>query len=191
MKKLICIRHGKPKASYPRGLLASWQDMNAAFDAYDASGLDQSAHEEPQELIRCFALSSDLPRARETASFLTGKSVDAIPANPAFREVPLPRFSPLRVRLPAGGFMLLARIGWLTGTMRGPESFSETMVRVQSAADYLEELAHKEGEIALFSHGFFLWLLGRELRRRRWTTDTGGPFGYLEKRVYIKSATGG
>jgi broad specificity phosphatase PhoE len=183
LQRLVCVRHGRPTARYPRGVLITSGAMNDAIDAYDRAGLDPSAHPPPARLLPFFAVSSDLERAVETAMLLTGRSRAEIVVSPSYREVPLPRFRRRDLRLPASLFFVVLRAGWLTGAMPAAEPFPQTMLRVRRAADELERLFEEHDEIALFSHGLFLWLLGRELQRRGFTRPSVWPYGFLEQRV--------
>ncbi len=184
--KITCVRHGKPEFVYPSGRarLTAFE-FNELLDRYDAAGLDWpwNLERNANRQFVGFSLSSDLPRAVETAHLVSG----AAPAQQSelYREVPLPRFRVKERRLPGALFMGISRLGWYLGTMRGPELRRDTMVRVQRAADELEGHSKDRGHVFLYAHGFFLWLLGQELRRRGWQTQKRGPYRYLEAAEFV------
>ena len=187
--KISCVRHGKPEFQYPHGGKRLWaHEFNRLLDSYDAAGLDWEWNRSRAGgiLLEGFTVSSDLPRALETARLLSG----AAPSHTSslYREVPLPRFQDGRRRMPGALFMALSRLGWFLGTMPGPETRRETSRRVALAADELEELCREKKQVCLYAHGFFLWLLGSELRRRKWHTSKRGAYRYLEAAHFLRRA---
>lgn len=200
--ELFLVRHGRPSVRYSH---TPWRwiragELNAQFDAYDLAGLEPEWNRQHLERARTalapdaqlrFAgarvLSSDLPRAVDTAALYTGRPTTGIPTDAQFREVPLARFDWTWLKLPTVFLLSIARLGWLSGAMRCEEHRPATLRRVDAAADFLEGLfGNGEGDgtarqpIALYAHGFFLWLLGRELKRRGWRSEKEGPYRYLE-----------
>ncbi len=202
-RTIYCVRHGRPSLRYSH---TPWRwisagEMNRLFDAYDEAGLDpewnpayledlQSAAdpEDWERLTDAFARSSDLPRAFETALLYSDRPGSEIPQDPLFRETPLARFRTTGLRLPTVLLLTLARFGWYSGWLDCAESRGATHARVLAAADVLESDADEHGRVALYSHGFFLWLLGRELRRRGWLSAKTGPYRYLEAAEFRRPA---
>lgn len=181
------VRHGKPDYRYPaRTSRVDAQAFNAALDGYDRAGLDPDWNRPRRPDVGTGRLfSSDLPRALETAGLCSGRDRGAMYVSPLFREIPLPRFRPGRLRLPFFVWMLAARLSWYFGWHRAGETRRRSTERVRRAADLLEEGAATE-EVLLFAHGFFLWLLGRELKRRGWRTHKQGLYRYLEFATFTK-----
>ena len=158
---------------------------------YDVAGLDieWNPKYKGKPILTETVLSSDLPRALETALLMTEKTREQMQISPLYREVPLPRFKNTERRLPVPALFALSRLGWLTGTMQCEEGRAASLVRVRQTADILEGLCRENKIPALFSHGFFLLLLGRELRHRGWLAAGPGmkkPYKYLERRVFMK-----
>lgn len=185
--KICCVRHGKPEFQYPKGTqILSAAEFNALLDSYDSAGLDERWNPRRAASIRLtgYAVSSDLPRAQETALLISGGPAALI--SPLYREVPLPRFQKQDRKLPGALFMTLSRLGWYLGVMPCAESRRETQRRIVRAADELEDLCSQEKEVCLYAHGFFLWLLGGELRRRKWKSAKRGPYRYLETAWFIR-----
>ncbi|MCE9596625.1 MAG: histidine phosphatase family protein [Spirochaetia bacterium] len=160
-------------------------EINACMDAYDSVSLDNEwCMRNNRALEPAHYISSDLPRALETAILMTGKH--PLETNELFREVPLPRFKG-RIRLPAVLLAIISRLGWYFGWMDSVESRAQTKTRVSKSADLLENRALSNKRVTLFAHGFFLWLLLRELRRRGWTSEKEGPFKYMEAADLVRS----
>lgn len=161
--------------------------MNRLLDAYDDAGLDP--HWNRAHLPGSIApetahpISSDLPRALDTAVLYTGLSAENIETHALFREIPLGRFRNENLRLPTWLLLMTVRWGWFTGWQRSKENRRQSLQRVSAAADVLENRVNevRQGSVALYSHGFFLWLLGRELRRRGWQSPKRGGYVYLEQ----------
>ena len=205
--ELWLVRHGRPSVRYSH---TPWRwvragELNHQFDAYDLAGLEAEwnqqylprargrlSAEEQTRFARAHVISSDLPRAVETAALYTGRPAAEISTNALFREVPLARFRWTWLKLPTVMLLSCARLGWLTGWMQCEEHRPATHRRVHAAADLLEQMLADQQEhagaradteptaIALYAHGFFLWLLGRELRRRGFASEKDGPYKYLE-----------
>ena len=180
--RIRVVRHGKPAYRYPpRGGWCHASAFNEALDAYDLAGLDTAWNPSRRpELSAARLFSSDLPRALETAVLCTGAAADKMHVSPVFREIPLPRWSPGRLRLPLFVWMAGSRLAWYFGWLRGAETRRQSTRRVERAADLLEKGGHENSDVLLFAHGFFLWLLGKELKRRDWKTSKKGIYRYLE-----------
>ncbi|MBX7056902.1 MAG: histidine phosphatase family protein [Leptospirales bacterium] len=181
--RIICVRHGKPTVRYGRSL---WQwtaaaELNALFDAYDRAGLeaDWNRRRLPGK-ISAYALSSDLPRAMQTAELYSGVNADGIESSALLREAPLARL-PMRWRGPLAAMLAVSRFGWYSGWLRCTETRRQTLLRARHAADLVVARVIEQGEVAVYSHGFFLWLLGAELRRRGWDSPKRGRYRYLEQ----------
>lgn len=162
---------------------ASWitaGELNELLDRYDHATVEpfDSRHPLQGQLI-----ASDLPRARDTASLLFGVSAPSIETRALFREVPLPRFRNTARRLPAGALLAVSRLGWYFGWMESEEPRNATLRRVDTAATALIE-ASRADEITLVSHGFFLLLLGKELRARGYSSSKRGLYSHLERATF-------
>ncbi|MCB1314851.1 MAG: histidine phosphatase family protein [Leptospiraceae bacterium] len=177
------MRHGRPTLRYSH---TPWKwlragELNALLDAYDEAGLHPTWNREQLTgKIQARPIASDLPRALETAALFSDWPIDQIEISPLLREVPLARFRWTGLRLPTLILLTLTRLGWLTGWMRSAERRPATRLRVKAAADLIEARCREHTHLAVYSHGFFLWLLGRELHRRGWHSAGIGPYRYLQ-----------
>lgn len=196
------VRHGRPTLRYTHTPLR-WitaGELNRLLDAYDDAGLDPDwnrghlpvvrATHSPvdwQAITRAHGIASDLPRAFETALLFSGRPPAAIATSQLFRETPVARFRWTGLRLPTFALLTMVRIGWFTGWMRCLETRRDSLARVRAAANHLEDAAARHGAVTLYSHGFFLWLLSRELRQRGWVSAKSGPFRYLECAIFRRA----
>ena len=92
--RLILIRHGRPE--WRRPFLISLSQFERVSPGYDAARLSKAGAEAVQPLAQqwpqAFMLSSDLPRARDTADTIAGQG-RAIECTPLFRELQAPRIT--------------------------------------------------------------------------------------------------
>ena len=190
--RIRVVRHGKPSYRYgSRNRRSDAAEFNESLDRYDRAGLeDEWNRARAPELSAAHIYVSDLPRAMETATLCTDLALDAMEVDAMFREVPLPRFREGRLRLPLFVWMAVARLTWYLGRVGHPptESRAEARERVRRAADALESGAGEHEDVLLFAHGFFLFLLGKELRRRGWSTAKRGLYHYMEVAEFHKDA---
>lgn len=165
-ERIILIRHGQP--DIPVAPRASHNEFRSYIDAYERSGLDpQSAPpEELQDLMRELAavFTSGKKRSDESARVLAPKA--ELIADPLFVEAPLaaPRIPLLKMRVPK--WAVVARIFWHAGYHPEIEGYRRAKRRATEAADILVARARADGAAALVAHGYFNFLIGRELRRR-------------------------
>ena len=87
-------------------------------------------------------------------------------ADPLFAEAPLasPRIPILQMKVPK--WAVVARILWHAGYHPEIENYRKAKHRAAQAADILMHRARAEGTAALVAHGYFNFLIGRELRHR-------------------------
>lgn len=170
--KVILIRHGRPALDIaPRTSHRGFRDY---IDAYEQAGLDpeDAPPEELQDLVfeleRVF--TSDRKRAHESARILAPHAELVI--DPLFVEAPLasPGIPVVRMRVPK--WAVVARVLWHAGYHPEIEGYRRARERASAAADILIEDAKKHGAAALVAHGYFNFLIGRELGRRG-LTKTG------------------
>lgn len=164
--RIVLIRHGQPHiALRPATTHAGFA---AYIDAYEAAGLDPVSLP-PAELRDLLGelravFSSDRPRARESARALAPMA--QLIADPLFAEAPLaaPRIPFLSMRVPK--WAVVSRILWHAGFHPRIEPWIRARQRAIAAADLLEASAKEEGRAVLVAHGYFNWMIGRQLRRR-------------------------
>ena len=164
--RILLIRHGRPDiALSPR---TSHAGFAAYIDAYEEAGLSP-ANLPPSELRDLareldHVFTSDRPRSRQSAAALASHA--ELIADPLFAEAPLaaPRLPLLRMRVPK--WAVVSRILWHAGFHPGIETARGAAGRAAQAADILIARARQTGVTALVAHGYFNWMIGRQLVRR-------------------------
>jgi broad specificity phosphatase PhoE len=164
--KIILIRHGRPAlAVAPR---TSHRGFREYIDAYEQAGLDPGdlPPEELQELLGELeaVFSSGRKRADQSARALAPYA--ELLVDPLFVEAPLasPRLPLLRMKVPK--WAVVARVLWHAGHHPEIENYREAKRRATKAADILVTRARQYQTAALVAHGYFNFLIGRELLRR-------------------------
>ena len=164
--RIILIRHGQPDiALAPRTGHHGFRDY---IDAYEAAGLEPSSlpPEELRGLVKELGavFTSGKPRAHQSAARLAPHA--QLIAAPLFEEAPLasPPLPLLKLRVPK--WAVMSRILWHVGFTPGIENYRRARHRAAQAADILVGRAQGTGAAALVAHGYFNWMIGRQLRRR-------------------------
>ncbi|HEY2007393.1 MAG TPA: histidine phosphatase family protein [Rhizomicrobium sp.] len=164
--RIVLIRHGQPHiALSPRTGHAGFSDY---IDDYEEAGLAPSSlpPEELRDLLKELdhVFSSDRPRSRQSAQKLVPHA--ELTVDPLFAEAPLasPRFPFLRMEVPK--WAVMSRMLWHAGFHPRIENPRQARMRAGRAADILIARARKAGMSALVAHGYFNWMIGRQLRKR-------------------------
>jgi broad specificity phosphatase PhoE len=164
--RIVLIRHGRPEI--PVAPKTCHKGFRIYIGAYEEAGLDpqEVPPEELQELVADIAavFTSDRKRAHESAKLLAPKAELVI--DPLFMEAPLasPRIPLLRMRVPK--WAVVARVLWYAGYHPEIENYAKAKRRAAQAAGILQQQAEAAGAVALVAHGYFNYLIGRELGRR-------------------------
>lgn len=164
--RVMLIRHGRP--ALPVSPRASHREFRDYIDAYEAAGLDpqDAPPEELQDLVAELAavFTSDKRRAHDSARALAPNA--ELLVDPLFVEAPLasPKIPLLRMKVPK--WAVVARVLWHAGYHPEIENYRKAKHRAAAAADILTYRARTDGAAALVAHGYFNFLIGRELRRR-------------------------
>jgi broad specificity phosphatase PhoE len=164
--RVILIRHGRPDiATAPR---TSHREFRSYIDAYEAAGLDPESipPEELQDLLGELdaVFTSERKRSVDSARALAPHA--ELIADPLFAEAPLasPPIPLLKMKVPK--WAVVARILWHAGYHPEIENYRRAKHRAVHAADILVTRARSDGAAALVAHGYFNYIIGRELRRR-------------------------
>jgi broad specificity phosphatase PhoE len=165
-QRIVLIRHGQPHiALSPRTGHRGFRDY---IGAYEAAGLDPASLP-PRELIDLGrelgeVFASDRPRSHQSARLLSSQA--ALTIDPLFAEAPLasPPIPFLKMSVP--GWAVVSRLLWHVGFAPGIENARAAAGRAARAADLLVARAEAAGIVALVAHGYFNFMIGRELKRR-------------------------
>jgi len=164
--RIVLIRHGQPHIHLaPRTSHAGFADY---IGNYEAAGLAPDSLP-PQELSALgreltHIFTSGRPRSDQSATALAPRA--ELIVDPLFVEAPLasPRLPLLRMRVPK--WAVISRILWHVGFHPGIENPSQASNRAAKAADILVARARQQGLSALVAHGYFNWMIGRQLVKR-------------------------
>ncbi len=138
------------------------------IDDYEAAGLDPVSlpPDELRDLVRELdaVFTSDRPRSHQSAKALAPHA--QLIADPLFAEAPLsaPRIPWLNMQVVK--WAVLSRILWHAGYHPEIENPRKAAARAVQAADLLVARAKEKGAAVLVAHGYFNWMIGRELRKR-------------------------
>jgi len=164
--RIILIRHGQPHiALAPRTSHAGFADY---IDAYEEAGLVPASlpPEELRDLVRELdaVFTSDRPRSHQSAKSLAPHA--ELITDPLFAEAPLaaPRIPWLNMQV--AKWAVLSRILWHAGYHPEIENPAKARNRAVQAADILVARAKADGAAVLVAHGYFNWMIGRQLRKR-------------------------
>jgi broad specificity phosphatase PhoE len=168
--RLITIRHGRPAWHSPRLIsLAAFERLSAHYD--DAHLSEEGARAVAAlsgQLPQVPILSSDLPRAHETAEAIAdGKR--AIIVDPLFREVPNTRIARGllgRLWAPADLWAFVRRCFWIIGAGECSEKPRAAWRRASRAGNEILRHGTRQRDVVLVSHGWFLTVLALNLRWR-------------------------
>jgi len=161
------------------------------IDDYEAAGLDPVSlpPDELRDLVRELdtVFTSDRPRSHQSAKALAPHA--QLMADPLFAEAPLraPRIPWLNMQVPK--WAVLSRILWHVGYHPEIENPRKATARAVQAADLLVARAREKGAAVLVAHGYFNWMIGRELRKRGFSR-TGSHQARYWNAVTYESRTG-
>ena len=186
--RIILIRHGRP--AIPVSLRTSHREFRSYIDAYEEAGLDPESvpPEELQDLLGEIAavFTSSRKRAQDSAKALAPHA--ELIADPLFAEAPLasPPIPLLRMKVPK--WAVVARILWHAGYHPEIENYRRVKRRASQASDILVRRAQADlGSACLVAHGYFNFLIGRELRRRGFRRSGSHRAHFWNAVVYQKS----
>lgn len=164
--RIILIRHGRP--AIPTSPRTTHSEFRSYIDAYEEAGLDPESlpPEELQDLLSELDAVYTSGRKRSVDSARALAPHAELIADPLFAEAPLasPPIPLLRMKVPK--WAVMARILWHAGYHPEIENYRRAKQRAMQASDILIARARDDGSAALVAHGYFNFLIGRELRRR-------------------------
>ncbi|OMF99313.1 histidine phosphatase family protein [Paenibacillus sp. FSL R7-0337] len=172
--KLGLIRHFKVDLKPQRTWLTG-EEFNQWLQEYELAPIQAPEHElGGQRWTLC--LCSDQARAVHTASYFEAQR---FVYTELLREISvtalrLGRIRLSRLRLPVSFWLILGRLFWSVGHSSQPESQAAVLRRADRVIDSLlvdNEAAAQEGCVLIVSHGAFMKVLDRRLRRRGFEAD--------------------
>lgn len=186
--RILLIRHGQPHIALRPS--TGHAGFAGYIDDYEAAGLAPSSlpPRELAELARglTHVFTSGRARSHESAQVLAPHA--ELIAEEIFVEAPLasPRIPILKMRVPK--WAVVSRILWHLGFHPDMENPRQAKARAARAADMLIASAHQRGVAALVAHGYFNWMIGRELKRRGFARTGSHQARYWNTVHYEKKA---
>ncbi|SDN19594.1 histidine phosphatase family protein [Alkalicoccus daliensis] len=179
------IRHGK--SLYSDKTKINMRNYENWSRNYDSSGVHVEKNYplltiekvKTSELL----LTSNLKRTKDSAAYLSPEA--SFVSSSLFRETELPvlqKFEFLKIK-PIYWDILL-RLLWLGGCSTKCESYKEAKYRAVHAADSLVEFAENYSKITLIGHGFFNYLISKELKKKKWKGNSRISFKNWECTTY-------
>ncbi|WP_019911649.1 histidine phosphatase family protein [Paenibacillus sp. HW567] len=155
------VRHFRVAAPPKRAWMSGAQ-FNEWVSQYEAAEIWQSAECKSSGHVWARCLCSDQSRAISTARLIYAGE---LLFTAKLREVRIAAVPLGGCRLPTACWLILGRIFWSFEHHSQPENRHSVIGRVKDAVDALE-CEQKLGNVLAVSHGAFMKLLDRELRRR-------------------------
>ena len=176
--KITLIRHQKVDFTWPSWCSSS--EFDRACKEYDIAEIIPTSE---CDFNRQAVYVSGMKRSLDTAKALFPKGTFFVMEN--IREVMMCSFADYNGKLPLWMWNIMGRIQWKFGVKRQPESFRQTQKRAIDAIDFLE---NKNRDCVLVTHGFFMIILIRELKKKGYRFDKrkGMAFENLKKISAIK-----
>jgi broad specificity phosphatase PhoE len=186
--RIVLIRHGQPHL--PLRPRTGHAGFTGYIDQYEAAGLAPSSFP-PRELAELAGelthiFTSGRARSHQSAAVLAPHA--ELVAEDIFVEAPLasPRIPLLRMRVPK--WAVISRFLWHLGFHPGIENPKQSRRRAARAADMLAAAARQRGIAALVAHGYFNWMIGRELKRRGFSRTGSHQARYWNTVIYEQKA---
>ncbi|WP_446012018.1 histidine phosphatase family protein [Candidatus Electrothrix sp.] len=188
--RITLVRHGQPDFNWQKKVRGS--DFRKIERAYDAADIIDTPPESSRRLVYSHRVivSSTLPRSIQSAHALGVRTIHL--SSPLFREIKLPYFDRITIRLPLRLWVPILRTLWLLGYSNHTESLPTARARTQAAANQLITLAREHKSVLLVGHGTLNHYIAKELLAANWT----GPrspgrkywaFGtYVDNRIMTK-----
>lgn len=177
---IVLARHGEPALS--RRIRLTAEGYRRWWAAYEEGGILEG--QTPPGCLLDMARTADVvfastrKRAVETAdAVVQGKP---FVRDPIFIEAPLPPPSlPSFIKLKPSTWGVLARfVWWFFGHSEGQETRDQALKRAGEVADRLIGQAKNGSTVLVLAHGFFNFMVGRELKRRGWRQSEGRGYKY-------------
>ncbi len=162
---IILIRHGQPYIDLAPH--TSRHGFATYIEDYERAGLSPGCLPPPalKELLRGHrsVFTSDRPRALDSARIILPDA--ELIADPLFVEAPLAAPVLPLIRMNVQAWAVLARLCWHLGHHPKIEAYKHARQRARDAATILRTSARKDGMAVLVAHGYFNFMIGRELKR--------------------------
>lgn len=170
--EIVLIRHGQP--TLDKNMKLSSSGFRSWLTAYNNCPINPEC-KPPKSLKKYieqhFVVSSNLPRAINSATLCLGKKPDLIESQ--LEELSIPQWS-LPVVVNAYWWIVLNGLAWCLGFNGKEESLTQGRKRAKSAVSVLVEMAQKKQQVAVFGHVIMNYFIAFELLRNGWQAKCSG-----------------
>jgi broad specificity phosphatase PhoE len=186
---ITLLRHGSPDFEWQRSVRG--YEIEALEKEYDSATIKDRppADSIAQASQHLYVVCSDLPRSVDSATALGVEQVDL--SEKLFRELNLPYFDKLSLRLPLGVWVVILRGLWFLGFSKNSESYRRAKSRAREAASRLIGLAQEHHSVMLVGHGFLNHYIAKELLSRGWLGPASPGKKYWQYGTYELSVETG
>ena len=183
--RITILRHGKPDFEWERKVRGS--DFRRLESNYDSAGIVGTPPENATDLIDSHdvVICSDLPRSIESARAMGAKTIHV--SSPLFREMNLPYFDRINLKLPLKLWVVFLRSAWFLGFSKNTESIRKAKSRAKQASNQLIELAAEHNSVLFVGHGFLNHYVAKELIAKNWVGPTAVPLNQRRIARFRKS----
>jgi broad specificity phosphatase PhoE len=185
--EIVLVRHGKP-ATVPSDSIAG-RKIGRWVRRYNDVGISRELPPLPfvQRVVASTGcvVASDLRRSVESAEWLVPQR--QVRVDPDLREATLPESMGVALRMPAGVWVVLARLAWWVNRGRATESIVATRCRASRVADRLCALAAANDVVVVIGHGMFNRFIAAQLQRRGWRGPVLLPTAYWAAARFVRT----
>ncbi len=180
--KITIMRHGRPAFDWEISVKGS--DFKSLESAYDTAGISDTPAEDILSNIgnHNFIVCSNLPRSLESAKAIGVSTVHL--SSDLFREMNLPYFDRVPVKLPLKLWVTILRSLWFMGFSKNTESITTAKARAKIAAIKLADLAVTHNSVLLVGHGFLNHYVAKHLLANNWKGPSSPGNKYWEYGTY-------
>lgn len=161
--KILIIRHAKVNHVWKKWCTSSEFDEQCSM--YDTASVDTS----PLNPLMCDVSDiyiSKLIRTYYTARKMFGDKI--FTRTSLINEVPMCAGIKTSLKMPLWFWYMVARIQWITGSSRQPETMDKTRRR---ARIFVKKILDKNTSCGVVTHGFFMRTLIKALKEQGFTSD--------------------
>ena len=180
--QITILRHGKPEFEWGRSVKGD--ELRSLEKAYDTAGIIGKPPQKSENLAaqHNYIVCSDLPRSLQSAKAIGATTIHL--SAPVFREMNIPYFDNVSIKLPIKLWAVMLRGLWFLGFSKNAESISLAKNRAKIASKKLVELAAKHQSVLFVGHGFLNHYIAKELLANNWLGPVNPGKNYWEFGVY-------
>lgn len=185
--QITILRHGQPEFEWVRSVKGS--EIRSLEKAYDSAGIVGEPPKKSQNLAdqHNYVVCSDLPRSLQSAQAIGATTIHL--SDSAFREMNIPYFDNISIKLPIKVWVPILRGLWFLGFSKNTESISTAKHRAKLASEKLVELAAEHKRVIFVGHGFLNHYIAKELLANNWVGPSSPGKKYWEFGAYRYNKT--